>query len=50
MQVSLSPSLKDGHRLVILDNGTPVEGSALDFPNPGEHTLIAQVRDSQGRC
>ncbi|MEP1894493.1 MAG: DUF4124 domain-containing protein [Alloalcanivorax venustensis] len=48
VQVSLSPSLKDGHRLVILDNGTPVEGSALDFPNPGEHTLIAQVRDSQG--
>jgi len=48
VQVSLSPSLKDGHRLVILDNGTPVEGNALDFPNPGEHTLIAQVRDSQG--
>lgn len=48
VRVSLSPSLKDGHRLVILDNGTPVEGTALDFPNPGEHTLIAQVRDSQG--
>ena len=48
IQVSLSPSLKSGHRLVILDNGTPLEGTAMDFPNPGEHTLIAQVRDSQG--
>ena len=48
VQVSLSPSLKSGHRLVILDNGTPLEGNAMDFPNPGEHTLIAQVRDSQG--
>jgi hypothetical protein len=43
VQVSLSPSLKSGHRLVILDNGTPLEGTAMDFPNPGEHTLIAQV-------
>ncbi|HAB05648.1 MAG TPA: hypothetical protein DCE35_09585, partial [Alcanivorax sp.] len=48
VQVSLSPSLKSGHRLVILDNGTPLEGSAMDFPNPGEHTLVAQVRDGDG--
>ena len=48
VQVSLSPSLKSGHRLVILDNGTPLEGNAMDFPNPGEHTLIAQVRDGDG--
>ncbi|MEQ8261889.1 MAG: DUF4124 domain-containing protein [Alcanivorax sp.] len=48
VQVSLSPSLKSGHRLVILDNGTPLEGTAMDFPNPGEHTLIAQVRDGDG--
>jgi len=33
---------------VILDNGTPLEGSAMDFPNPGEHTLVAQVRDDDG--
>ena len=48
VQVSLSPSLKSGHRLVILDNGTPLEGTAMDFPNPGEHTLVAQVRDGDG--
>lgn len=48
VRVSLSPSLKSGHRLVILDNGTPLEGTAMDFPNPGEHTLVAQVRDSDG--
>lgn len=48
VQVSLSPSLKSGHRLVILDNGTPLEGTSMEFPNPGEHTLVAQVRDSDG--
>ncbi len=48
VQVSLSPALKGGHRLVILDNGTPLEGSVMDFPNPGEHTLVAQVRDNDG--
>jgi hypothetical protein len=48
VQVSLSPSLKSGHRLVILDNGTPLEGNAMDFPNPGEHTLVVQVRDGDG--
>ena len=48
VQVSLLPSLKSGHQLVILDNGTPLEGTVMDFPNPGEHTLVAQVRDRQG--
>ena len=48
VQVALSPSLKSGHRLVILDNGSPLEGSAMDFPDPGAHTLVAQVRDGDG--
>ncbi len=48
VKVSLEPSLRDGHRLVILDNGTPLDGDSMDFPNPGEHTLVAQVRDKDG--
>jgi len=48
IQVSLSPSLKGGHRLVILDNGTPLEGTVMNFPNPGQHTLVAQVRAGGG--
>lgn len=48
VQVSLSPSLKYGHRLEILDNGTPLEGTVMNFPSPGQHTLVAQVRDSGG--
>lgn len=48
VRVALSPPLKGGHRLVILDNGAPLEEPVMDFPNPGEHTLIAQVRDGDG--
>ncbi|HEX5677174.1 MAG TPA: DUF4124 domain-containing protein [Alcanivorax sp.] len=48
IKVSLSPPLKGGHRLVIVDNGAPLEGAVMDFPNPGRHTLVAQVRDGDG--
>ncbi|MCH2556193.1 MAG: DUF4124 domain-containing protein [Alcanivorax sp.] len=49
VQASAEPALLSGHRLVILDNGQPVDGGALDFPNPGTHRLQAAIEDENGR-
>ncbi|MFP1683734.1 DUF4124 domain-containing protein [Alloalcanivorax sp. C16-1] len=49
VQASAEPALLNGHRLVILDNGQPVDGGALDFPNPGPHRLQAVIEDENGR-
>ncbi|WP_198588698.1 DUF4124 domain-containing protein [Alloalcanivorax mobilis] len=48
VRISLEPALRDGHRLVVLDNGTPLQGQALENPNRGSHTLQVEVRDASG--
>lgn len=49
VQASVEPALRAGHRMVILDNGQPVAGGTLDFPNPGTHRLQAAIEDENGR-
>ena len=48
------PALQKGHQLVLLHNGKEVDtqgGSGLTIPqiDRGEHTFVAEIRDSSGK-
>lgn len=49
VRATSDPAPRAGHRLVILDNGTPLDKSVLDFPDPGTHQLQAIIEDANGR-
>ncbi|MBL7252495.1 DUF4124 domain-containing protein [Alloalcanivorax sp. C16-2] len=49
IEVRVEPRPPEGHRVELIDNGTPVQGLSLDFPDPGTHSLRAVIKDSQGR-
>lgn len=49
VRVTSDPPRGADHRLVILDNGVPMEGARMDFPNPGSHQLQAVIEDADGR-
>lgn len=48
VKAGLSPSLAEGHRLVLFDNGVAQPGLLLDTPNPGVHVLQLKVLDEGG--
>ncbi|HCE40354.1 MAG TPA: hypothetical protein DEV80_09895 [Alcanivorax sp.] len=49
VSVQSDPPRLPGHRLEIVDNGAPLDGAVLDFPNPGPHTLRAVIKDERGQ-
>lgn len=49
IEVRAEPEMLRAHRLELTDNGTPVSGFTLDFPDPGTHTLRARIKDAAGQ-
>ena len=53
ISVQVSPSLGDLYQLEVTDNGNKVEKNngkfALDYPDRGEHKLVARVIDRDGK-
>ena len=48
VEVDLVPSLQDGHRLVLFDNGEEQPGLALNPMIRGSHSLVVKVLDAEG--
>lgn len=48
VQVNVVPALQAGHRLVLLDNGVPLDSPMLNNPDRGSHSLQVVIEDEQG--
>lgn len=49
IQVNTNPSVHPLHRLVVLDNGQPIDGMMIEYIVRGTHTIQAQVLDQRGK-
>ena len=49
IQVITDPGLDPQHKLVILDNGEPVQGAVIEYIIRGSHVIEAQVVDQKGK-
>ena len=49
IQVSTEPNVHPDHKLVVLDNGEPIEGMLIEYIIRGSHVIQAQVVDAKGK-
>jgi len=49
LQVSTEPNVHPDHKLVVLDNGEPVDGMIIKYIIRGTHVIQAQVLDEKGK-
>jgi hypothetical protein len=47
VRASVSPAMVRGHRMRLMQNGQPVEGMLINWPDRGTHTLQVQVVNSK---